>query len=147
MKTFVPVVLLICFLSNSCKKESSANSNVVLNTFTKGSVYKIKKEVTFVGTDSVFVFNGDSLFPGIPFVIQFNDSAMLIANSCQTYLFNHFNTCNSLYHKAGNQLYIDEFSSLRYNKSACLFNIVAAGTDTILASSDGVYEMYLETKN
>lgn len=143
MKSRWNVSLLLLLLFTACKKESSSTATLLLGTFEKDRLYKIKQEVTYPGTDSVFVFKGDSLFPGIPFVIQFKDSELLIANSCQSYLFNHFYTCNSAYHTQGAQLLIENFNSLHYNRSPALFNLLTTGGDTILASTDGAYEMYL----
>lgn len=141
------VLLLLTIGLNACHKDKATDTRLVLNTLHKGSIYSIDKEVTYPGTDSAYVFKGDSLYPGIPFLIEFNDTAVIIGNSCYSYLFNHFYTCNTLYHTEGGQLYLNNFSSLHYNVSPGLFKVHVQQPDTILQSTDGKYQMHLRTKN
>lgn len=141
------ILLLLSATLGACRKEAATDGALVLNTLHKGCLYKIEKEITFPGTDSAYVFNGDSLYPGIPFLIEFNDTAVIIGNSCYSYLFNHFYTCNTLYHTEGELLYLNSFSSMYYNVSPGLFKVHVQQPDTILQSTDGKYQMYLRTKN
>ena len=61
------ILLLLSATLGACRKESSNDGALVLNTLHKGCLYKIEKEITFPGTDSAYVLMAIRFTPVYPF--------------------------------------------------------------------------------